>query len=215
MPSLLKLSDSTLPALSYRRVWASPEVMSHSLAVLTLTRLHLAPPSKVPPSAEQIAEIESGEHEGGLGPDAIVIDLATVRRVRLDMIANVVELEYLAGRLPHVATVRFASPESADTLFTKVWHRLGADFQLVPFQVSPWVSVRGPLAVTLGLLAGTALAAVALATNAEGGTDSLPWWLDWRYACVAGGAAMAAVQVWVYRRWTEPAARLELIRASE
>lgn len=218
MPSILKLgiSDSTIPALNHRRVWADPEVRSHSLVVLTLTRLHLAPPAVVPPAAEVVAAIEQGDHSGGLGPDAVVIDLATVRRVRLDMLANAVAVEFRCGDETAAVTVRFAGPESADALFTKLWHRLGANFQLIPFRVEPWAAVRGPVLVLAGLLAGTAVAAAGMAAADAGrfGPLSLPGWADWRVACAVGGAAMAAAQLWMYRRWTEPPARLELVRAA-
>jgi hypothetical protein len=61
-----------------------------------------------------------------------------------------------------------------------------------------------------GILAATA--AVALTLSAADDVAQLPGWADWRVVCGIGGAALAVVQVWLYRRLTRPPSRLVLTR---
>ena len=46
-----------------------------------------------------------------------------------------------------------------------------------------------------------------------GFTEGLARWLDWRVVCGLGGAVAAVLQVWIYRRLTQPPLSLELIRS--
>src|SRR5262245_44081802 len=79
-------SDTTVPGWALRHVWAAPELASHSVLVLTLPRIYLAPGTE-PPKPERIAVLEkSYDLETTLGPRTTAIDLASIRRVRLDLI---------------------------------------------------------------------------------------------------------------------------------
>lgn len=224
--------ETAVHGTARRRVWKYPELKSHSLLVLSLDRMHVAPLAG-PPKPDTLAAVEAGaDLDEVLGPLATVVDLATVRRAKLDLLANALVVEYGGrGRL----TVVFATPEAADVCFTKLWRRLGEECQLVPHARDWWALARTPLTVlALVLLVTAALAlglnlfedaaargSVSVAGAAGPGThaplprgplDAVAGWLDWRVVCGLGGAAAAAVQVWLYRRLTQPPAALVLVR---
>jgi hypothetical protein len=215
-----------------RRVWKHPELKSHSLLVLALDRMHLAPLTG-DPKPETIAAVEGGaDLDDLLGPLATVIDLTTVNHVKLDLLSNSLVVEYAGrGRL----TVVFATPEAADACFTKLWRRLGDRCRLVPYKRDWWALAWTPATALVGVLLlttalglglylfedGAARGSVSVAGAAGPGThaplprpplDALAGWLNWRVVCGAGGVAAAVVQVWLYRRLTQPPAALELVR---
>jgi hypothetical protein len=223
--------ETELPGANRRRVWARPELASHALAVLTFERLHLAPPGGPAPDA---AAVEAGgDLAEQLGPGAVAIDLADVRRLRLDLLANAITIDHAAGGRAGRLTVAFASPEAADACFTKVWHRLGGGFQLQPYRRDPWSAARSPLALLFGALLAAAVLATTLsvyedtasvraaarreapdpaAVPPDSPLEEVLNRLDWRWACAAGGAGAALAQVWLYRRVTRPPVALELTR---
>lgn len=210
-------SDTTIPGLARRRVWKAPEVESHSLVVLTLPRLYLAPAAGEP-KPEVVAAIERGaDVEAVLGPLATAVELAAVRRVRHDLVSNTLHLEYAPAAGGKLRTaIRFATAEAADAAFGKLWRRLGDEFKLKPFRADPWTAAREPVAVVVGLLLATAVLAVGL--NALDDLAAARHWElagrlpGWRAVCAAGGAAAAGVTVWLYRRLTRPPERLDLVR---
>ncbi len=208
-------TDAVLPGSARRRVWRAPEVRSHPLVVLTADRLYLLPPDH-PPTPEPLAAVEDGaDPDEALGPAATIIDLAAVRRVAHELTANTLRLESVAAGRPAGAVVVFATPEAADAAFALVWRRLGANFELTPPRPDPWVAARGPVAAMLGVLA--AAAALALAASAADDLPASPLAavlraMDWRAVCGLAGAALAVIQVRLYRRLTRPPSRLELVR---
>jgi len=231
--------ETAVPSLTRRRVWAHPELRSHSLLVLTFDRLHLAPLAG-PPKPGAVAAVEAGaDLDDALGPLATVVDLISVRRARLDLLTNSLVLDYVVGgggtrRL----RVEFATPEAADACFTKAWRRLGTGFRLEPYRRDAWSLARRPLLILAGVVAATLALALVLsifedfAAARAAGAVSVPavgdlgtpvrlpksalelliGWLDWRVVCGAGGVAAAGVQVWLYRRVTQPPVALELRR---
>jgi len=233
--------ETTLPGHTRRRVWSHPEVKSHSLVVLTFNRLHVAPLTGTP-RAETRTAIESGADLDELfGPLAIVVDLAKVRRVKLDLLTNSLKIEYVnGGPGTNWLTVVFAKPETADICFTKLWRRLGNSCQLLPYQRDSWSLARTPLMLLAAVLLATAAMALALSVFEDmasaraaaqvstpdsgemGNKGTLPrsplevvfGWLDWRVVCAVGGFGAAAAQVWLYRRLTRPPVSLELIRSA-
>ncbi len=224
MASVLKpdLNDTALHGFPHRRVWHAPVVRSHSLAVLTATRLYLTPPAGRP-KPEILTAIETGaDLDAVLDPLATVVELSAVRRATLDLLTNTLRLEYASAGRPMQAVVGFASAESADALFTKVWRRLGDRFELTPHKPDPWVAARVPVAIMLGVLAATIVLALAASAaddlaGARAGSHPSPLVaalgrMDWRMVCGVGGAVLAIVQAWLYRRLTRPPARLELVR---
>lgn len=176
--------DTTLPGLT-RREWRAPAVRSHAAVAVTPAGFRLT------------------------GATETVIDLATVRRVTLDLVANTFTLH----ARPTV-TVEFADAETADAVYTAVWRRLGRRFVLAPPGRSNWELARTPVAFMAGVLTGTI--ALSLTANAladlGGGTGPLAAFApaDWRIVGGLGGAALAGLQVWLYRRLTRPPHRLEL-----
>ena len=52
-------TDTTLPGETRRRIWAAPEVQSHSLVVLSALGLHLAPSMGVP-REETVTALQNG-----------------------------------------------------------------------------------------------------------------------------------------------------------
>jgi hypothetical protein len=220
-----------------RRVWSNPDIQSHSLLVLTLDGLHLAPLTG-PPREEAVAAAEAGaDLDELLGPFATAIELASVSRVKLDLLSNSLAIEYSRGHAKSQIILTFASPESADTCFSRIWRRLGEGCQLHR-QRDSWAQARTPLMLLAVILAATALLALGITVLDDlaparaaasvnvpgderlGGPVQLPralhsliGWMDWRAVCALGGVAAAATQVWLYRRLTQPPAELEVIRA--
>jgi hypothetical protein len=231
--------DTTLPGSTSRRIWAHPEVTSHSLVVLTLARLHAAPLAGSP-QPETVAAAETAlDFDELLGPLAVAIDLPSVRHVKLDLLTNSLLIEYTrtdtdTSRL----TLVFATPEAADMCYTKLWRRLGDGFKLQPYKKDSWSLAREPLVLLIGALLTTALLAVVLSVyedmasaraameagkmelSASDGAKPPPktvmeWllgWMDWRVVCAFGGVVAAVAQVWLYRRLTRPPVSLELAR---
>jgi hypothetical protein len=200
-------------------VWTAPDVRSHSLVVLTLPRLYLAPMTGEP-KPETVAAIErGGDVEAVLGPLATVVELAGVRRVRHDLLTNTLHVEYTAGGHGRTrAAVTFATAEAADAAFSKLWRRLGDEFKLRPYRPDPWAVARGPVAAILGVVAAAGLLAIGL--NALDDLAAARQWEwagrlpGWQSVCGLAGAAAAGVTVWLYRRLTRPPERLDLVRGS-
>lgn len=212
--------DTTAFGLVRRRTWAHPELTSHSLLVLTFDRLYLAPLAGATP--ETRGAIESGaDPDVALGPLAVVIDLVAVRRLRLDLLANSLVIEYVGGGMgTSRQRVTFATPEAADACFTKVWRRVGDGLRLTPFRPDAWSLARAPLLLLLGTLIATGLLVLLMSIfedagpGARRGLSDSDWVFDWQLVCGAGGVVAAASQVWLYRRLTAPPAALELVRES-
>lgn len=177
-------TDTTLPGVT-RREWRAPAVRSHSAVAVTPAGFRLT------------------------GAAETVIELATVRRVTLDLVANTLTLD-AADEI----TIAFADAETADAVYTAVWRRLGQRFVLTPPRRSSWELARTPVAFMAGVL--TATIALSLTANAladvGGGSGPLAAFApaDWRVVGGLGGAALAGLQVWLYRRLTRPPHRLEL-----
>jgi hypothetical protein len=170
--------------------------------------------------ADAVDAILAGADLGGVfGPLGTVIDLPTVRRVTLDLEANSLAVDYrptLAGGSGSIPTgqvvVQFDSYEAADEVFTKVWRRIADRVKLHQHRRPTWDLVRTPLAAIAGVLFATLLlSALAIGVGDSGRPDAAGWAvLDWRWVCGLGGVALAALQVWLYRRWTTPPVKLEL-----
>ena len=231
--------ETTLPGATRRRVWAHPEAKSHSLVVLTFDRLLVAPLAGSP-KPEVVSAVENGgDLDELLGPLAVVVDYIAVSNVKLDLLTNSLVVEYLKGGLgTSRLTIVFATPETADACFTKLWRRLGDGHKLQPFKRDAWTIARAPLVLLIGALlvtAGLALvlsvfedmasarAAARVSAPGLGGLDgakALPksslevliGWMNWRVVCAVGGAVAAVAQVWLYRRLTRPPVSLELLR---
>lgn len=222
------------------RLWSRPELASHALVVLTTDRLYLIP-AAVTPSSELLQALSAGaDPEDWLGPGVLAIDLLTVRRVRLDLTANTLTVDYLGGAFTTLTQkITFAAAAPADACFTKLWRRLGHGFRLQQPARGGWGAARTPL-ILLGLtLATTAFLVLLLSVfedlavardlarhhprglAALGSSPPLPptplelllGWLDWRLVCGVGGAVAAVCQVWLYRRLTVPPTWLELVRS--
>ncbi len=206
-----------------RRVWAHPEIISHSLLVLTLDQFYLASLAG-DPKPETLAAVEAGtDLDVIFGPLAVVINLSTVRRLTLDLLTNSLVIEYSgAGTRASQQRLTFANPEAADACFTRIWRRLGSRFRLSPYRKDAWNLIRGPLLLLLGALAATAVAVLLL--NVLQDMDAGPGkpastsgarfgWFGWRFVCGIGGVVAAVSQVWLYRKLTTPPVSLELIRS--
>lgn len=213
--------DTTIPGHTRRRLWSHPELSSHSVLVLTFDRFYLAPLSGSP-KPETLAAIEAGaDLDIILGPLTTVIDLEYIRQLSLDLLTNSLAIEY-AGKGSKKSRLRltFATPEAADACFTKIWRRLGNEFQLAPYKRDAWHSIRSPLALLSLILFSTALVAGLLSIHEDMASTPLNharWtnlvnWLNWRVVCGVGGAAAAGSQIWLYRRLTTPPESLELIK---
>ncbi len=226
MPAAYDITlETTIPGHTRRRVWARPDVKSHSLVVLTFEQLCVAPLAGLP-KADLVAAVEAGgDLDDLLGPLAVVVELVAVRRLKLDLLTNSLIVEYAKGGLgTSRLTVVFATPEAADACFTKTWRRLGDGYPLQPYARDAWALVRAPLAALLAALLTTAALVLALsvfedtasaraAAGAKSPLERLLGGLDWRGVCAAGGVAAGASQVWLYRRLTRPPVCLEVQRS--
>jgi hypothetical protein len=131
----------------------------------------------------------------------------------------------------------FATPEAADACFTKIWRRLGDEFQLAPYKRDTWNSMRSPLALLAFILFVTAALAGMVSIYEDMASTHMPafnhattgvsiekveatkstWatlfgWMSWKVVCGLGGVAAACSQVWLYRRLTTTPEALELIK---
>ncbi len=216
--------ETTLPGHTRRRMWSYPELSSHSVLVLTYDRFYLAPLAGTPKSTT-LAAIDAGlDLDDLLGPLTTVIDLDKIHQLTLDLLTNSLSIEY-AGKNMKRSRVRltFATPEAADSCFTKIWRRLGNDFQLAPYGRDAWHSMRSPLALLVAILIMTAVLAGILSVYEDMASTRIPTlnrstvemllgWMNWRVVCGVGGVAAACSQVWLYRRITAPPESLELIK---
>jgi hypothetical protein len=213
-------------------------VRSHSLVVLTFDRLY-ATPLAGPPKPEMLSSVLSGcDLDDLLGSLAVVIDLVSIHRLKLDLLTNSLVVEYAkSGSGAARLTVVFADPEAADACYTKLWRRLGDSFKLRPYKRDAWAAARAPIVLLVGALLATAVLALVLSVfedmasaraavraAAPDGTDgartvprapleALIGWMNWRAVCAVGGAVVAVAQVWLYRRLTRPPVSLELVRS--
>jgi hypothetical protein len=241
-PSGTAVTVDALTGTSRRRIWKHPALTSHSLLVLTPDRLYLTPLAG-DPKPETVAAAEAGaDLDDLLGPLATVVELATVRHVKLDLLTNSLVVEYrpTGGGTERLAasrlTVVFATPDEADVCFSKLWRRLGDGVPLLPYQRDWWALARTPLVLLAAVLLTTAALALALAAledvaAARAAALSVPGApgvepqavrksplaalltrLSWQGVCLTGGAVAAVLQVWLYRRLTQPPVSLELVR---
>ena len=220
------MADTTLPGLTRRRVWSAPAVLSHSLLALTFQRLYLAPAGQ-PVRSDIVKTIENGgDLESIFGPFGTVVELASINRVRFDLLKNSLTLEYpqyrgLAARprgdsARAQVVIEFANHEAADEVYTKIWRRLGDRMALRPYRRDFWEMGRTPAALMVGVLLATTLLAVAANSAADEGQSESGVLaglqsFDWRWVCGLGGGILALLQVWVYRLFIQPPTRLELV----
>lgn len=229
MPALRESPLETTSAnLTRPRVWAYPQVRSHALAALTADTLYLVSPAEsADPTWQQ--ELDQGrEVESVLGDRAERFELAAIRKAKHDLVANslVLDVEYARGGTRRVV-IEFEDHASADACFTKLWRRLGRKVRLLPCKKDFWALAKVPAFVLIAVLAATLVLAIAAngvehvaeARNAGVPTSSLSSTLEavlggvpWEVICGVGGALAAVVQVWLYRRVTEPPQKLEIVR---
>lgn len=218
------LHDTPPPGSPRRRLWCAPTVSSHSLIVMTATRLYLCPINTAPTPGVIEAIRQGGDPETLLGGTAVVVDTNDVRRVLAELLTDTLTLEIGTNRqTARRITVTFTSAESADELFTQLLKRIGDSCRLVTDQDDPIALARPTLGVMAGIALSTATLAMTInaihdvAESAPGIDIHAPWfaaiaWMDWRIVCAFGGVLLAVIQVWLYRQFIKPPLRLELIR---
>ena len=219
--------DTTVPGMTRRRIWLAPAVQSHSLIMLTLTKLSVAP-ATVTVNPHLVQRIQNGaDIEATLGEFVTTIEISSIHRVKFDLVSNALTIEYdsrsshqnlgansgTLGRLCRVV-LSFSSHESADEVYTKVWRRLGERFELKSQRRDAWDLARFPVAVMAGILVLTTVFGI-LGNAAADAEKSTSFWklfasYDWRVVCGVGGATLAVLQMWLYRRLTQPPKLLEL-----
>jgi hypothetical protein len=216
--------DTTVPGHTRRRIWLAPAIQSHSLVVLTLTKISLAP-AAVKVNAQLAQRIQNGaDVEGTLGELVTTIDISTIQRVKFDLVTNSLTIEYHvhSGKGSHGgvngptcrAMLTFKGHDAADEVYTKLWRRLGDRFELKPIRRDTWDLARFPVAVMAGILVLTTVFGI-LGNAAADSSQSTSFWrhfatYDWRLVCGFGGASLAILQMWLYRRLTQPPKELEL-----
>jgi hypothetical protein len=239
MPGLKRhLNDTTIevraldlpPAAPVkRRTWAYPELTSHSLVVLTPSRLYLTPQTGEPKPETRAAVDTVTNLDSFLGPLTTTIDLHAVCKLKLDLLNNTLHVEYFGsgGHGTGRASVEFATPEAVDKCFTKIWRRLGSGFELKNAQRDRYELARAPLRLLMACLFLTAMLVlmvsvvedfaaargIAQAAASKSPLEMLFGWMDWRVVCAIGGIGAAASQVWLYRRLTTPPVSLVVVRS--
>lgn len=218
------LHDTPPPGSSSRRLWCAPTLSSHSLILMTATRFYLCPIHMAPTPGVIEALRQGAEPEALLGGTTIAVDYTDVRRVLAELLRDTLTLETGTNRqTAQRITVTFTSAESADEVFTQLLKRIGDSCRLVTDQDDPIALARPTLGVMAGIALSTATLAMTInaihdvAESAPGIDIQAPWfaaiaWMDWRVVCAFGGVLLAVIQVWLYRQFTRPPLRLELIR---
>lgn len=193
--------ETLSPGSTRRRVFVHPDVKSHSMLVLTFARLYLGDPSPSAPDPDVVDSIENGGApvEKVLGSRMVQIDLPFVKRVKLDVPAATVTLEYANLGTVRSAAIAFAGPAAAEALFSKLWRRLGDDFDLKQDKPEPWPAVQVPLVVGLAILLASGVTAAA-------------GYVDWMVSVTAGVVGVAAAAGVAYSRLSGAPTRLELVR---
>jgi len=222
--------DTTFPGVARRRFWAAPVVRSHALVGLTLSKLYLAPAGTAfKPDA--LGALQSCfDLDEAFGPLATVIDLAAVVRITADLTRNSLTLEYhrqaaaygTASTGPTVRlTIACADFTTSDEIYSKLWRRLSDAMELLPHRRDGWELVRAPVAFLGGVLLATLTLSLLANSLADAAQPNMPSALapfanaDWRWICGLGGAVIAMLQVWLYRRLVRPPHRLELVRKAD
>jgi hypothetical protein len=214
--SMLKLNfapttETVLPGINRFRVWTHPDICSHSLAALSLERLYLAALDQPLPMNLTDGAVDI-EFDNFLGLATNTVEFTSIKKINLCLITNTVEITAVTGhREPLQVALTFATPMSADSFFTRLWHRLGDNLTLKPYSQLTGNVIRIPLSVLLGALVITALLVGTLSVMEDISPD-LGAGLSWQVVCALGGIATAIGQVWLYRRLTTPPVNLELIR---
>ncbi|MFO0937947.1 MAG: hypothetical protein U0798_15705 [Gemmataceae bacterium] len=214
-------AQARLHSSSRRRVWVAPHVTSHAAIILTGNTLYLVS-GTTPPSPEIVQAIHNGaDPVDYFGQMVIVVSLSSIRLVSHDLLTNSIHLETQAGSgstgvWSSRSTIVFTNSESADSLFAKLWRRLGTQFKLRQDRPSMAQWIPTPLAAVAGIILTTLVLILLVNYLSDLGT-SLPSGLafvksiQWRWIAVTGGTLAAVVQVWIYRRATQPPVRLELV----
>ncbi len=203
-------TTTTFPGTTRRRVWAGPAVASHAAVVLTAARLALVPAGAAFDAGTDPADAPPAGHT--------IFDLGAIRLATLHLDADAIAIELDGRRAPVVVLLSDAA--TADDVFTQLVRRCGTGYALATDRPSRLALARTPL----GVMAGVGVAAGILAVTVSGLPDVVvnlpdpPVWLralarlDWRLVTGTGGVALAAAQVWLYRRLARPPARLTLRR---
>ncbi len=224
MPVLQQTSplDTTLPGEARRRIWSSPDIISHSLITLTLAKIYFASGKT---KAETVQNIQAGaDLEETFGPLATVVDLSTITRLKLELITNTLTIEYRANsRTPARVTIQCATHETADEIYSKLWRRLGDEFEVRGNQDHSPAATRTPIIVIVAVLFCTVLfallanfAADRVLLNGENSSVVMKAFaiVDWKVIGAIGGGVLAILQVWLYRTLTVPPTQLELVKRS-
>jgi len=196
-------------------------------------------PSTAPTPEELVEAAEAGADLGDLlGPLGTIVELATVRRAKLDLLTNTLLLEYAPGQTVLRLALTFATAEAADACFSRIWRGLGEGCRVHTSAREAWPAARTALTLMAAILAVTAMLSLAITTSddlstaAAAASVNIPGeedldglvlvhrsplqvsigWMDWRVVCALGGAAAAGTQVWLYRRITQPPVTLEVTR---
>jgi hypothetical protein len=223
MPTVLDrvLLDTTLPGANARRVWVAPGVSSHSVLVMTPSRLYAVANDHIP-SRETLSAIDAGaDLETLFAEHATPILLFELTHVELDLQAWTIELR--TGFAEYRLT--FTEAETADDVFAKLLHRTRDRLQLVGALPNRFAAIRTPLGVLFGIWLATLLLALTISAAADlapppGDPEQANSWFtiwlqvlakfDWRHICAAGGIAAGWAQIEIYQRYRRPPGRLTL-----
>lgn len=159
------------------------------------------------------------------------IALAEVISARLNLEENTLEICQGSGadfaRQPTV--ISFSASRAADDCFMALCNRLSPGVDVHPEKPGAWSVARTPLLALLATISLTlilAFAASGLGQVAEAHRAGVPTpavlaalaatlgSIPWEVICGLGGVLAGIIQVWLYRRLTEPPRTLVLARAS-
>lgn len=229
-PAVLHLlPDTTLPGLTTRRIWQESELYSPGLILLTVNRLYIrSEPLSLSQSDLQRLLI-GGNVDEQLGPTTQMYPLTDLDHAALDLETYTVRLIFRGDR-PQPELLRFRSAAVADDFFTKLARRVQEQFQPIVPKFDVLQAMRTPIAAMFGVVTGMVtmnLLANSYADLSEYrfllGDQSfeLPGWYAWadrffqifppRLMGTLSGAVLAILQLWAYRRLTQPPQSVELV----
>lgn len=226
-PAVMQLLPETaIPGLTTRRLWQAPELRSPGFVLLTVNKLYRAE------EARELSESEIQQLILGNRPDILehpsvrVFELSELREARIELETGRCHVCFPR----HHLVLDFDKPESADDFFAKFARRVQEHHEVIVPKADVLKAMRSPLVAMFGVLCFM-IAHKLVSLSYRDLTESrflwnasaveLPAWYPAvdhffqtfppEFVGSLSGVVLALLQLWAYRRLTQPPAELQLV----